>query len=245
MPFPRIIPSQAALIMIDFQRDFCDPGGYADQAFGESSSSSSSEQEWVESIIPTAAKLLQGARQMNDKNNNTGGVRLILHTREGYAADLSDVGPVKQRRSQAAGAPIGQPGPLGRFLIRGEAGHFHIDRLAPQEGEVILDKCTYGTFASTDIHERLQRAGVTQLILAGVTADVCVHTTLREAVDRGYECFYCKDAISTPDETIRKACELMVEHEGGIWGWLVTVDEVLQSLNENGARDDTTTDSDC
>ena len=118
------------------------------------------------------------------------------------------------------------------MLIRGEPGHFTTDRLAPKEGEVVLDKNTYGTFASTDIHEQLQQAGVKQLIIAGVTADVCVHTTLREAVDRGYECFYCKDAISTPDERIREACELMVEHEGGIWGWLVTADEVLQSLKK-------------
>ena len=223
MSFPQIIPSQVALVMIDFQRDFCDPGGYADQAFSESSL------EWVESIIPTAAKLLQGARNHN--------VRLIIHTREGYAADLSDVHPIKQRSSQAAGASIGKQGPLGRFLIRGEQGHLTTDRLVPNEGEVVLDKSTYGTFASTDIHERLQQAGVKQLIFAGVTADVCVHTTLREAVDRGYECFYCKDAISTPDGTIRKACELMVEHEGGIWGWLVTTDEVLQNLTENSVGD--------
>ena len=214
---PALVPSKAALIMIDLQRDFCSKGGYADTAFGESL-------DWVESILPNAETLLNFAREKNI---------MVIHTREGYAPDLSDVGEVKQRRSEAAGAPIGSQGPLGKFLIRGEYGQDIIDRLKPLAEESVLDKNTYGAFASTNIEELLRNRGIEQLIIAGVTADVCVHSTMREAVDRGFECWYCKDAISSPDEKIREACESMVEHEGGIWGWLVTVDEVIESISEN------------
>lgn len=219
---PPIIPKKAALIMIDFQRDFCDEGGYADKVFGGG-------REWIDSIIPNAATLLDACRKVP----NFG---LIVHTREGYAADLSDVGAVKMRRAENAGAPIGADGPLGRFLVRGEFGHDIIDKLQPHpsDDEVVLDKNTYGAFVSTNLEDELHRRGIQQIILAGVTADVCVHTTLREAVDRKFECWYCKDAISTPDQSIRSACEAMVEHEGGIWGWLVTVEDVIQSIERNG-----------
>lgn len=210
--------------MIDFQRDFCDGGGYADAAFGPGN------REWVESVIPPASSLLRACR------NAAPNFGVIVHTREGYAADLSDVGPVKRRRAEAAGAPIGQKGPLGRFLIRGEYGQDTIDRLRPLPDEIVLDKNTFGAFVSTNLGDILRSRGIEQIILAGVTADVCVHTTLREAVDRGYECWYCKDAISTPDEKIREACEAMVEHEGGIWGWLVTVDDVIKSISIEAAK---------
>ena len=213
---PPLVPERAALIMIDFQRDFCDEGGYAHNAFG-------GDMSWVSSIIPQASALLEACRNAPDFG-------LIVHTREGYAPDLSDVGPVKQRRSVNSGAPIGAEGPLGRFLIRGEHGQDTIDRLKARAGEVVLDKNTFGAFVSTDLDNILRSKGIEQIIIAGVTADVCVHSTLREAVDREFECWYCKDAISTPDEKIREACEAMVEHEGGIWGWLVTVDEVIGSL---------------
>lgn len=213
---PPLIPEKSALIMIDFQRDFCDKGGYADTVFG-------GDRTWVESIIPNAANLLDACR-------TTPNFGIIIHTREGYASDLSDVGPVKQRRAENSGAPIGGKGPMGRFLIQGEFGQGVIDRLKPREDEIVLDKNTYGAFVSTNLEEILRSRGIEQIILSGVTADVCVHSTLREAVDRKFECWYCKDAISTPDETIRAACEAMVEHEGGIWGWLVTVEDVVKSL---------------
>mmetsp|Transcript_25634 Transcript_25634/g.56119 ORF Transcript_25634/g.56119 Transcript_25634/m.56119 type:complete len:224 (-) Transcript_25634:73-744(-) len=219
---PPILPEKAALIMIDFQRDFCDEGGYADASFG-------GDREWVESIIPRASSLLRACR-------NTPNFGVIVHTREGYAPDLSDVGAVKKRRSEVAGAPIGRKGPLGQFLIRGEYGQDTIDRLRPLPDEIVLDKNTFGAFVSTNLEDILRSRGIEQIILAGVTADVCVHTTLREAVDRGYECWYCKDAISTPDEKIREACEAMVEHEGGIWGWLVTVDDVIKSISIERAK---------
>ena len=208
----RIKKSNTALLMIDFQRDFCAVGGYADAAFDGGL-------EWVESIIPQAASLLKWARD----NGLT-----IIHTREGYAPDLSDVHEIKKRKSIANSSPIGGDGPMGKFLIRGEHGHDTIDELKSLPGEIVLDKSSFGTFASTNIDQILKETGIEQLVFAGVTADVCVHTTLREATDRGYECWYCRDAISTPDPFIREACERMIVHEGGIWGWLVTVDEMLK-----------------
>lgn len=219
---PRIIPSLAALLLIDFQRDFCDPKGYAAVVFGEDTS-------WVRPAAERAKVLLEAARQQVNNNTNRK-FALIVHTREGYAPDLSNVDPVRMKRSIAAGAPIGKKCSLGRLLIVGEYGQDIIDDLQPVEGEVVLDKNSYGAFYSTDLLERLRANGVQQLVLTGVTADVCVHTTLREAVDRGFECFYCKDAIASPDAEIQRACERMVEIEGGIWGWLVSVDFVVDCL---------------
>eukprot|EP00557_Chaetoceros_sp_GSL56_P014059 CAMPEP_0176483216 /NCGR_PEP_ID=MMETSP0200_2-20121128/3801_1 /TAXON_ID=947934 /ORGANISM="Chaetoceros sp., Strain GSL56" /LENGTH=256 /DNA_ID=CAMNT_0017879605 /DNA_START=126 /DNA_END=896 /DNA_ORIENTATION=+ len=209
----RMKKSNTALLMIDFQRDFCSPSGYADAAFEDAG------QEWVESIIPKAQQLLKWAR---DKN------LLIIHTREGYSPDLSDVSESKSRKAKANNAAIGKHGPLGRLLIRGEYGQDTIDELAALPEEIILDKSSFGTFCTTNLDFILRQAGIEQVILAGVTADVCVHTTLREATDRGYECWYVRDAISTPDPFLREACERMVVHEGGIWGWLVTVDEITK-----------------
>ena len=144
---PPIVPEKAALIMIDFQRDFCDGGGYADAAFGPGN------REWVESVIPPASSLLRACR------NAAPNFGVIVHTREGYAADLSDVGPVKRRRAEAAGAPIGQKGPLGRFLIRGEYGQDTIDRLRPLPDEIVLDKNTFGAFVSTNLEDILRSRG--------------------------------------------------------------------------------------
>jgi nicotinamidase-related amidase len=175
-PAPRTAPL-TALLMIDFQRDFCERGGYADQAGGIA---------WARRILPQARRLLDAARR----------ARLpIVHTREGYAADLADCDPAKLARSRRGGCEIGSPGPLGRLLIRGERGHGIVDELAPRRGEVVLDKSTYGAFCRTDLEQQLRARGVERLALAGVTADVCVHTTLREATDRGFACDYVRDAI--------------------------------------------------
>lgn len=201
------------LLMIDFQRDFCAPGGYSDRCGGL---------DWVTPILPHARRLLEAAR--------AAGV-FIVHTREGYAPDLSDLWPERLERSKAAGAEYGSPGPMGRLMIRGEYGQDIIDELAPLPGEHVMDKNTYGAFARSDLESILKNAGVKKLALAGVTADVCVHTTLREATDRGFDCYYVRDAISTFDPEIRRACERMVEQEGGIWGHLVTVDEMIGIWN--------------
>jgi len=197
------------LLMIDFQRDFCAPGGYSDQCGGI---------DWVTPIVPHAKRLLDSARNL--------GVT-VIHTREGYAPDLSDLHPERLERSRAAGAAYGSPGPMGRLMIRGEHGQDIIDELKPVPGEQVLDKATYGAFYGSDLESILREAGVRRVAIAGVTADVCVHTTLREATDRGFDCYYVKDAISTFDPEVRRACEIMVEQEGGIWGSLVTVDRMI------------------
>jgi biuret amidohydrolase len=198
-----------ALMMIDFQRDFCGAGGYADRFAGL---------DWVRPILVPAGRLLDAARRAG---------HLVVHTREGYAPDLSDCSPAKLRRSRRAGVEIGSPGPLGRLLIRGEPGHEIIDELRPLPGEVVIDKASYGAFCHTRCEETLRAAGVGTLVLAGVTADVCVHTTLREATDRWFECYYVTDAIAAFDPEIRRACERMVTEEGGVWGELTTVDEIV------------------
>lgn len=201
------------LLMIDFQRDFCAPGGYSDRCGGL---------DWVLPILPHARRLLEGAR--------AAGV-FVAHTREGYAPDLSDLLPERRERSRAAGGEYGTTGPMGRLMVRGEYGQDIIDELAPRAGEPVMDKATYGAFARSDLESVLKGAGVKQLAIAGVTADVCVHTTLREATDRGFDCFYVRDAISTFDPEIRRACERMVEQEGGIWGHLATVDQMIARWN--------------
>lgn len=201
-------PAETALLMIDFQRDFCSPGGYADRCGGIG---------WAREIIPAAARLLAAAR--------SAGV-FVVHTREGYAPDLSDVYPEKLVRSRRAGGEIGVPGPMGRLLIRGEPGQDIIDELKPIAGELVMDKATYGAFCRSRLESELCARGINTCVLAGVTADVCVHTTLREATDRGFDCLYVRDAISTFDPGVRAACETMVTMEGHIWGALTTVAEM-------------------
>jgi len=201
--------SATALLMIDFQRDFCAPGGYADHCGGVA---------WAQAIIPAAQRLLAAAREA--------GV-FVVHTREGYAADLGDCSAPKLARSRAAGAEIGSAGPLGRLLIRGEYGHDFVDELQPRGGELVIDKPTYGAFCRSSLEAELKRRGTTTCVLAGVTADVCVHTTLREATDRGFHCLYVRDAISTFDADLRSACERMITMEGGVWGERTTVNEII------------------
>ena len=211
--FPNISDlKHVALVMVDFQRDFCSDGGYASRSFGTG---------WVEKILDPASELLDASRKAG---------LTIIHTREGYAPDLSDLDPWKQRKASRVGAPIGDQGPLGRFLIRGEYGHDFIDDLKPLPGEKIVDKNTYGAFLGTDLHDFLKTRDIEHLLIAGVTADVCVHTTLREAVDRGFDCYYVADAIAAFDRDTERACERMVEQEGGVWGAVVTVAEVCRDL---------------
>ncbi len=210
--------SNVALLLIDFQRDFCEPGGYADQF---------SNVSFARDVVPRARLLLHAARALDV---------CVVHTREGYAPDLSDCTLQRRLRSRRAGAPIGAMGPLGRFLIRGEPGHGFIPELEPTAREIIIDKPSYGAFHGTALAQRLATLGIQHLYFTGVTADVCVHTTLREAIDHGYFCHYVKDAISTFDAELRRACERMVDVEGGIWGRLVSAGEALAELDELGAE---------
>ena len=161
----------------------------------------------------------------------------MVHTREGYAPDLSDCSPAKLQRSRNAGSEIGTLGPMGRLLIRGEHGHDIIDELRPMPGEIVIDKASYGAFCGTNWRRILRGRGIDTLVFAGVTADVCVHTTLREAYDRWFDCHYVADAISCFDPEIRRACEKMIEEEGGIWGTLTSVDEMARRWEAAALKD--------
>lgn len=214
-----------ALLLIDFQRDFCESGGYVDHVAGAA---------FARGAVARARLLLEGARAEE---------LCIVHTREGYAPDLSDCTLQRRLRSERAGAPIGARGPLGRFLIRGEPGHDFVDSLAPRDGEIVIEKASYGAFLRGSLESQLRSLGVEHLYLAGVTADVCVHTTLREAIDRGFFCHYVKDAISTFDHQLRRACERMVEVEGGIWGRLLDSEVALRDFAAlGGGRGDDAAD---
>ena len=202
--------STTALVMVDFQRDFCARGGYSDQCAGL---------DWVRPVIEPARRLLEAARRAG---------HVVIHTREGYAADLSDCSPAKLQRSKNAGGEIGSLGPMGRLLIRGEYGHDIIDELRPAEGEVVIDKSSYGAFCGTNLESILRERKIETLVFAGVTAEVCVHTTLREAYDRWFQCYYVADAISCFDPEIRRVCEKMVSDEGGMWGVLTTTNEMVE-----------------
>ena len=214
-------PAQAtALIVIDMQRDFCSPGGYADHAGMDISR--------MRAVIGQAQRLVQAAR--------AAGV-LVVHTREGHTPDLSDCTNAKLRRSVNAGAPIGSLGPMGRLLIRGEYGHDFVDELQPQPGEIIIDKPGYGAFHATRLGDVLATRGIEQLIICGVTTEVCVHSTLREAVDRGYECITVADATAASHPANQAPALAMIAVEGGIFGQVMdtsaTVDLLNQATKEN------------
>jgi nicotinamidase-related amidase len=203
-----------ALLLIDFQRDFCDVGGYADRLFGS---------HWAREVVPRARLLLDTARSHG---------LCVVHTREGYSSDLSDCSLQRRLRSHRGGAGIGAEGPLGRFLIRGERGHGFVAELRPRAPEIVIEKASYGAFVRTPLEACLRQRGIEHLYFSGVTADVCVHTTLREAIDRGFFCHYVRDAVSTFDSDLRAACERMVGVEGGVWGRLVDTAQVIQDFGD-------------
>ena len=202
-----------ALLIIDMQRDFCAPGGYAAQA--------GLDVARLAAPVANVRRLLDAARRA---------AILVVHTREGHRADLSDCPPVKLQRSIAAGAPIGGPGPLGRLLVRGEAGHDFIDELQPVAGEPVVDKPGYGAFHQTDLAQILATRGITQLVLCGVTTEVCVHSTLREAVDRGYACLTVGDACAASDPSLHDAALAMIGVEGGIFGRVIDTAQAVAAL---------------
>ena len=157
-------------------------------------------------------------------NSPWSGIR-VIHTREGHRPDLADLNPAKARRAERVGAGIGSSGPLGRFLVRGEPGHAIIDELAPVPSEVVIDKPGYGAFYATDLELVLRSRGIKALTLAGVTTDVCVHSTLREAVDRGFECQTVGDACAAVDPAVHGA--MLQCLAGGVLGRVVSTAEVV------------------
>lgn len=194
-------PARTALLVIDMQRDFLDLGGYA-AATGMDIST-------LRHPIQAVRRLLGVARRLG---------MLVVHTREGHRSDLTDCPPAKLARSREAGAEIGSTGPLGRLLVRGEFGHDFIDELAPLPGEPVIDKPGYGAFHQTDLSQVLLNRGIEHLILTGVTTEVCVHSTLREAVDRGYRCALASDACGSAYPHLHTAALQMVAVEGGVFG---------------------------
>jgi nicotinamidase-related amidase len=209
--FPR--GPQTALMLIDMQRDFLDPRGYSGVG-GEDITA-------TRSIIPRVRAVLDSARADG---------LTIVHTREGHRPDLSDLPPAKAFRSKAAGAEIGAPGPLGRLLVRGEHGHDFVDELQPLPGEHVFDKPGFGAFYGTDLGATLQRLGVSHLIFTGVTTQCCVHSTLREAVDRGYWCLLLDDCTAAFDPAVHRAAVDAVETEGGLFGWVSSSPQLLSAL---------------
>lgn len=208
--------AESALLIIDMQRDFLDPGGYA--------ASAGLDLAALRRPIPAIADLLATARRLG---------MLVVHTREGHRPDLSDCPPAKLERSRAAGAEIGRPGPLGRLLVRGEPGHEIIAELQARPGEPVVDKPGYGAFHQTDLAQILQARGIRRLILSGVTTEVCVHSTLREAVDRGYRCLLVADACGSAHGHLHQAALEMVALEGGIFGQVVSAAAAIAWLEDD------------
>jgi len=216
MPTEPLLADAAstALVIIDMQRDFCEDGGYAAQAGLDTGR--------LAGTIGNIWLLLAAAREAG---------LLVVHTREGHLPDLSDCTPAKLARSIAAGAPIGQIGPMGRLLVRGEYGHDIIDQLRPQSGEHIVDKPGYGAFHRTGLEELLHHHAIRTLVLCGVTTEVCVHSTLREAVDRGFACITVGDSCAASNPALQQPALDMIEVEGGIFGTVAGTESVLRALH--------------
>jgi nicotinamidase-related amidase len=201
-----------ALLIIDMQRDFLEPGG-----FGETLGNDVSQ---LARAVKPCADVLEAARQAG---------LLVVHTREGHLPDLSDAPPAKIER----GAPslrIGDPGPMGRILIRGEAGHDIIPALYPRGGEVVIDKPGKGAFYATKLGDVLQEDGIQNLLVCGVTTEVCVNTTVREANDRGYRCVVLADCCASYFPEFHEMGLNMIKAQGGIFGWVSNSTAVLAAI---------------
>lgn len=201
-----------ALVVIDMQRDFVEPGG-----FGETLGNDVS---LLQAIVPALQKLIAACRDA--------GVP-VIHTRECHQPDLSDCPPAKRERGNPS-LRIGDPGPMGRILVGGEPGAEIIPELAPAPGELVIDKPGKGAFYATGFGDALEAAGITHLLMTGVTTEVCVQTTMREANDRGYECLMVEDCTESYFPAFKAATLDMVRAQGGIVGWTATSEQVIGAL---------------
>lgn len=207
-----VTPSKCALLIIDMQRDFLEPGGFGEMLGNDVS-------QLRQSIEPNQ-KLLAAWREAGLQ---------VLHTREGHRPDLADLPPAKKVRGHGA-RTIGDTGPMGRILIRGEKGHDIIPELYPLPGEPVIDKPGKGAFFATDLHAILQNLGITQLIVTGVTTEVCVNTTVREANDRGYECLVPEDCVASYFPVFQEMGLKMIKAQGGIFGWVSHSSKIIAAL---------------
>lgn len=208
-----------ALLVIDMQRDFLEPGGYA-AALGN-------EVERARAAMPQVVRLLEAARASG---------LTIVHTREGHPADLSDCPPRKQQHG-LEGMRIGDVGPLGRVLVQGEPGHDFVEEARAQEGELVLEKPGKGAFYATPLAEELAARGITALVICGVTTEVCVQSTVREAADRGLDCAVVEDACGSYHPELHEAALAMVRAQHGIFGATATTDDVCGALAIAAAAD--------
>jgi len=212
-PYPfDLAPGRCALLIIDMQRDFLEPGGFG-AALGN-------DVGMLRRAIESTGRVLAAARAFG---------MLVIHTREGHRPDLADLPPAKRERGRFA-TRIGDLGPMGRILVRGEPGHDIVPELAPIAGEPIVDKPGKGAFYATDLEAMLRNRGIAQLIVCGVTTEVCVNTTVREANDRGFDCLVLADCVASYFEAFQKAGLEMIKAQGGIFGWVASSAALLAAI---------------
>ncbi|TRC97050.1 cysteine hydrolase [Mesorhizobium sp. WSM4303] len=205
-------PQTIALMVIDMQRDFAEPGGFG--------ASLGNDVGRVTAIVPTVKRLMEGFRAAGLP---------VIHTMECHRPDLSDLPPAKRDRGNPS-IRIGDMGPMGRLLIAGEPGTAILDELAPLPGEIVIKKPGKGAFYATSLGNELKWIGARQLVFAGVTTEVCVQTTMREANDRGYECLVAEDATESYFPEFKAAALAMIRAQGAIVGWTATTDQVLEGI---------------
>lgn len=215
-PYPlEFDPQSTALVMIDMQRDFVEPGGFGEML--------GNNVLLLRSSIEPCRTVLETARKVG---------LFIIHTREGHRADLSDCPPTKLARGHLT-TGIGDAGPMGRILVRGEHGHDIIPELYPQAGEPVIDKPGKGAFYDTDLLGVLRNRGIKTMIVCGVTTEVCVTTTVREANDRGFECIVPEDCTASYFPEFKRSALEMIKAQGGIFGWVCKSEDIVQALEES------------
>ena len=216
---PTLVPAHTALIVIDLQRDFLDPRGYAARAGVD-----------VARLRATLGPTLLLIAAMRAAGAH------VIYTRDGHRPDLSDCPPAKRVRSRHAGAEIGSPGPLGRVLVRGEIGHGLVDELQPRADEPVIDKPGYSAFHQTDLDHILRSWGVDTVIVCGVTTEVCVHSTVRAAVDHGLRCITESDACAASEPALQQPALAMMAVEGGIFGVVLDSTTAIAALHQSATH---------